>query len=95
VVSYAVSLDDPEKNKAFAESIGGGAIVLSDTDKKVSRAYGVLALGGLYAKRVTFVIDSDGIVRSIDDDVEPASHGPDLVRAVGELLASGEPPPAQ
>jgi peroxiredoxin Q/BCP len=89
-VIYAVSLDPPDRNRAFAASIGGGAIVLSDEDGATSTAYGTRALGGLYAKRVTFFIDAAGIIRRVDDDVDPANHGPDVLRALGEMLSSRE-----
>lgn len=80
-----VSLDDVEKNRAFAESVGAGFVLLSDPDKEVAQKYGVLALGGLYARRWTFYIDGDGIVRHIDKDVDTATHGQDVVRRLGEL----------
>jgi len=89
-VVYAVSLDPPDRNRAFAESIGGGAIVLSDEDGATSTAYGTRALGGLYAKRVTFFIDASGIVRRVDDDVDPGNHGPDVLRALGEIQSSSK-----
>ena len=55
-----VSLDDPEKNRAFAESVGASFVLLSDPDKKAAEAYGVLAMGGLYTRRITFYIDAEG-----------------------------------
>jgi peroxiredoxin len=41
-----VSLDPPERNREFADSLGAGFPVLSDPDGKAARAYGVLAPGG-------------------------------------------------
>jgi peroxiredoxin Q/BCP len=80
-----VSLDDAEKNRAFAESVGAGFVLLSDPDKTAANAYGVIGLGGLYARRWTFYVDADGIVRFVDKDVTPATHGEDVVRKLGEL----------
>ena len=51
----------------------------------LAEQFGVLALGGLYARRWTFYIDDSGIVRHIDKDVSPASHGQDVARQLGEL----------
>ena len=64
-----VSLDDAEKNKAFAESLGAKHTVLSDPTGDVARAYGVVAFGGLYARRWTFYIDSEGLIRAVDKNV--------------------------
>ncbi len=79
-----LSLDPPERNREFAASIGA-AFPLLTADVDTARAYGVLAPNGKYTMRWTFFIDGDGVVRRIDKDVEPASHGPDLVRALEEL----------
>ena len=80
-----VSLDSPEKNAKFAESLDGNFPVVSDPSKDVARAYGVLGLGGLYAKRWTFYIDSAGIVRKIDRDVKPATAGEAVARSLAQL----------
>jgi peroxiredoxin Q/BCP len=80
-----VSLDPPERNRAFAESVGAGFPLLSDPDGKVARAYGVATEGRRYARRWTFFIDGTGIIRHIDRDVTPSSHGSDLVRMLDSL----------
>ncbi len=80
-----VSLDDPEKNAAFAASLGASLPVVSDQKGIVAKQYGVLALGGLYARRWTFYIDVEGRVRSIDKKVSPDSAGVDMLRKLEEL----------
>jgi peroxiredoxin len=80
-----VSLDDAEKNRAFAESAGAEFVLLSDPSKDNARRYGVLAPLGLYTKRWTFYIDGAGIVRRIDKNVVTKTHGEDVVRSLGEL----------
>lgn len=80
-----VSLDDAEKNRAFAESLEGNFPLLSDPGKKVAEAYGVLGFGGLYAKRWTFYIDRDGVIRYIDKDVDKSTAGQDIARRLGSL----------
>ena len=70
-----ISLDSPERNRKFAEQTGASFPLLSDTEKQVAKAYGVLSFTHLFANRVTFVIDKDGIVRHIDeggDAVDPS-----------------------
>lgn len=80
-----VSLDDPEKNKAFAESKGGNFPILSDPGKKVAKEYGVLALGGLYARRWTFYIDREGVIQYIDKSVDTDTAGEDMVKRLDAL----------
>ena len=80
-----VSLDDADKNQAFAESVGASFVLLSDPEKKAARHYGVLAFGGLYARRVTFYIDGTGRIVRIDRDVDTETHGPDVIRNLEEL----------
>lgn len=80
-----VSLDDPAKNKAFAESLDAKLVLLSDPDGKNARTYGVRALGGLYARRWTFYIDRDGILREIDKDVRVETAGQDIARKLADL----------
>ena len=77
-----LSLDPPQRNREFAESVGTGFPILSDPTGEAARAYGVLVAGGSVAKRWTFVIDRGGIIRRIDRDVRPATHGADLLEAL-------------
>lgn len=80
-----VSLDEPEKNRAFGESLSARHVLLSDPTKTAARAYGVTALGGLYARRWTFYIDPDGLIRHIDKNVRVESAGQDIARKLKEL----------
>ena len=73
------SVDDPETNKAFAEENGASFPVLSDADRAISAAYGVLSERG-FAHRWTFFIDPEGVIARIDREVEPRTAGPDLVK---------------
>ena len=60
-----ISVDSREKNKAFAESLGVSFPILSDETKTASRAYGVLVPILRLARRVTFVIDKEGVIREV------------------------------
>jgi peroxiredoxin Q/BCP len=88
-----VSLDDPEKNKAFADSLDAKLVLLSDPGGENAKAYGVRALGGLYARRWTFYIDREGVIREIDKDVDVESAGQDIARKLGELGFPRRPRP--
>jgi peroxiredoxin Q/BCP len=80
-----VSLDDPDKNRAFAEELKARHVVLSDPLKEAAEAYGVTALGGLYARRWTFYIDEAGRIRHIDKNVNVSSAGQDIAQTLKTL----------
>jgi peroxiredoxin Q/BCP len=80
-----VSLDTPEKNAEFARSLEARHVVLSDPEGKVASAYGVAGLGGFFAKRWTYYIDRDGIVRHVDKNVQVETAGQDIARKLAEL----------
>jgi peroxiredoxin Q/BCP len=80
-----VSLDKPERNREFAESLGAKHTLLSDPSGAVARAWGVTSLGGLFARRWTFYIDREGVVRFIDKKVNVESAGQDIARRLAEL----------
>ncbi len=63
-------MDSAAKNKAFAESLGLTYPVLSDPNRTVSREYGVLMPMVHVAKRVTFLIDKNGIIQEIQHSGE-------------------------
>lgn len=70
-----ISLDSQERNRKFAEETGATFPLLSDTDKQVAKAYGVLSFTRLFANRVTFVIDKEGIIRHIDEGSDAIDPG--------------------
>ena len=86
---FAASVDAPETNAKFAESLGLDFPILSDPTKAVARAYGVLAPSGL-ASRWTFYIGADGRIAAVDRNVSAGSHGEDIVKRLSELrIAEG------
>jgi peroxiredoxin Q/BCP len=80
-----VSLDTPEKNRDFARSLEARHVLLSDPSGETARAYGVAGFAGLFAKRWTFYIDRDGVIREIDRNVATETAGQDIARTLGEL----------
>ena len=60
-----ISVDSRAKNKAFANELGATYPILSDEQKTVSRAYGVLMPIIRLDSRTTFVIDKRGTIQSI------------------------------
>lgn len=81
---FAASVDDPDTNKKFAESLEADYPILSDPEKKVAAAYGVLSPAG-FASRRTFYIGPDGKILDIDRAVNVKTAGEDVARKLGEL----------
>jgi peroxiredoxin Q/BCP len=78
------SIDSLKDNTAFAKKNNANFPILADPGKEMSRSYGVLAALG-YAKRWTFYIDIQGIIRMIDKDVNPATAGENMTQNLEEL----------
>jgi peroxiredoxin Q/BCP len=87
-----VSLDTPEKHGAFAERYELPYPLVSDRDAAIATAYGVQRLGGwLPTKRVTFVIDKQGIVRRvIHSEFNIDLHIDEAMETLRELEAGRE-----
>lgn len=84
-VSYFMASVDPlEDNVGFAEETGADFPLLSDPDKSVAKAYGVLHTMG-FARRHTFYIGTDGRILMIDEDVRPKTSAEDMAANLGEL----------
>ena len=67
-----ISVDSPAKNKAFAGELGITLPNPQDEAKTVSRQYGVLMPLIRLARRTTFLIDEQGIIRAIQKGGEAA-----------------------
>lgn len=84
-VSYFMASVDPlADNIGFAKQQKADFPLLSDPEKEVARAYGVLAAAG-YAKRHTIYVDKQGIVTKIDRTVKPASSAQDMAANLASL----------
>ncbi len=85
VVVYGVSLDDLETQKKFKAAHQLPYELISDADKTMAKAYGVLAPMGLFAVRRTFVIAPDGRIAHVAESVSVATHGDDLLGVIEHL----------
>lgn len=85
VAVLGVSTDDVEDVRSFHESNGFPFDLLSDADGSVARAYGTYGEpevdGEVYeiAYRHTYVVDGDGTVAAVYEDVDPATHAADVL----------------
>ena len=78
------STDSLEDVTGFAARNEANFPILSDADKAVSRAYGVLS-SMAFAKRWTFYINPEGIIERIDQSVNTSTAGADLAANLAEL----------
>jgi peroxiredoxin Q/BCP len=84
-VYFTASVDDAETNKKFAENVEADYPILSDPEKKVAAAYGVVTPERQLAARWTFYIGPDGKILAIDQKVSPRTAGADIVTRLQEL----------
>lgn len=87
-VILGISLDGAEKQAKFKAEYHLPFAILSDTDKTVSRAYDCLAIGGLFAKRRTFIINPDGKIATIFENVKTATHDQEVLAELKALQAN-------
>jgi peroxiredoxin Q/BCP len=85
VAYFAASVDDAETNKKFAESLELDFPILSDPEKKVARAYGVVTPERQVAHRWTFYIGPDGKILSVDREVQVKTAAQEIAATLGEL----------
>jgi thioredoxin-dependent peroxiredoxin len=85
----AISPQDVESHRAFSAAQGGFAFpMLSDPDKAVGRAYGILGLQDLY-RRSTFVVDGGGEVVYAHRFVGPGLSFKPIDELVAAVSAAG------
>ncbi|MBC6477252.1 MAG: peroxiredoxin [Hormoscilla sp. GM7CHS1pb] len=80
MVVLGVSTDDEASHKQFTEKFGLPFQLLADTDGAITKAYDVD--GGGYAKRVTYIIDSEGKISQVIDKVQTATHAQDILTSM-------------
>ena len=83
VALFGASCDPIAKNKKFAEKLELQFPLLSDTDKKTAKAYGILS--GRWSNRVTIYVDKEGKVAHIEKKVDIRNAGQQLVKKLEEL----------
>ena len=81
MVVLGVSRDDEASHKKFTEKYGLPFQLLADVDGANTKAYDVD--GGGYSKRVTYVIDDNGIISQVFDTVKTDTHAQDILSAIG------------
>ncbi len=91
-----VSSDDAESHRRFAEKHRLPFRLLSDREGELRKRFGVPRTLGLIAGRVTYVIDSQGIVRHIfSSQLRTRQHAEEALTLVRSLRAADSAPSSE
>ena len=87
------SFDTVEDNRAFSEKYGFPFPLLSDPDRKVGALYETVRAPAEpapeFAKRRTYLIDPEGLIRKSYRVRDIAGHPEELLRDLPELMGAG------
>lgn len=84
-VVLGVSADDARSHAAFAQKFNLPFSLLEDPEKRLIEAYGVKMPALPMAKRWTFIIDKQGILRHIIQDVTTKGHDQQVIALLRSL----------
>lgn len=84
-----ISLDDAESHQKFIAEHDLPFNLLVDSDKVMSRDYGVDGGAAFfsYAKRQTFIVDPEGMIVKHFEEVNPDTHVDNVLTALNQLQA--------
>jgi len=78
-----ISFDSAESHKKFKEKYNLPFILLSDTSREVAAAYGATSgMKSLFPKRITFMIDPQGKIFHIFDNVSVTEHAQNVLEKI-------------
>lgn len=81
-----ISSDSEDSHQAFKDKHQLPYPLLCDTDSKVALSYGVKKRFGFLKDRVSFVIDSDGVIRHVfSSQLQVHRHIDECLRAVQQM----------
>jgi peroxiredoxin Q/BCP len=80
---FGVSADSVESHKKFAEKYQLPFTLLSDPEKEVIKLYE--ADGPLFTKRISYLVDPDGMIEKVYPKVDPAHHGVEILKDIYAL----------
>lgn len=81
---FAVSVDTVDDQAAFVAQYDIPYLHLSDTSKDVCKKYAGLNVAGL-AKRSTFIIGKNGMIRKIFHNIDVESHGKQIAQELSGI----------
>jgi peroxiredoxin Q/BCP len=84
VVVLGVSVDSEGSHRKFASRYNLNFTLLSDSEKRIVRAYGVESPFKT-ARRVTYIIGRDGVIKHVFAHVNTKTHAADVLKKLEEL----------
>jgi len=84
-VIFGVSTDDAASHRAFVEKHDLNYPLLVDTDGAICDAFGVPRSASGHAARMTFLIDTEGVMRNTWEQVNVVDHAAEVERAIKRL----------
>jgi thioredoxin-dependent peroxiredoxin len=81
---YGVSLDSPESHREFREKYGLNFPLLTDEGGRAAETLGVLGDRGV-ARRVTFLLDSEGKISKVYPEVSPQTHAEEILEDAASM----------
>ncbi|HPF95510.1 MAG: thioredoxin-dependent thiol peroxidase [Candidatus Magasanikbacteria bacterium] len=91
ITVYGVSVDSQKKHQKFADKYDLPFTLLSDEEKKTVNDYGVWSLKKFMGReymgilRWTFLINPEGKIAKIYENVKPAEHVEEILKDMKEL----------
>ena len=83
-VVFAISVDSVNSQSEFVKEYQVPYVHLSDPKKIACKKYAGTNIAGL-AKRSTFIIDKNGIIRDIMREINVASHGQEILDSLKKI----------
>jgi len=83
-VLFAISIDTIDSQKKFVEEYKIPYFHLSDPTKETCKKYAGLNIAGM-AKRTTFILDKQGVIKKILRDIDVERHGIDISNSLKHL----------
>ena len=90
-VVLGVSPDDTQSHEKFIRKFGLPFLLLSDTQKKMLKNYGVWVEKSMYGRkymgveRSTFIINKEGKIAKVFEKVKPQGHDEEVLAVLKEL----------
>ena len=88
VIIVGISPDNAKSHARFKEKFGLPFLLLADEDHKIADAYGVWGLKKFMGReyegvfRTTFLIDGNGRIARVFENVKPAEHSAEVLAAL-------------
>ena len=85
-----MSFDSPDKNRKFAEKNELPFRLLSDSDHELAKSVGAARALMPFAKRISYLVGSDGKVLKAYPDVTPKTHAQEVLEDYRSFITNSE-----